>query len=108
MNIGLKGMLTKRIYVLFSDKTKEDPFLKDIARDDDNALVVFFDKETKLHPCIVQKKDGSFLYSTSDFATIKYRKNELNVAIGLYIVDERQQEHFKQVFEIAKMTGTHL
>ena len=44
MNIGLKGMLTKRIYVLFSDKTKEDPFLKDIARDDDNALVVFFDK----------------------------------------------------------------
>ena len=44
----------------------EDLKQKGIAREDDDALVVFFDEETKLHPCIVQKKDGSFLYSTSD------------------------------------------
>jgi len=83
----------------------EDLKARNIAREDDDALVVFFDEETKLHPCIVQKKDGSFLYSTSDLATIKYRKDELNADMGLYVVDERQQEHFKQVFEIAKMTG---
>jgi len=84
----------------------EDLKARNIAREDDDALVVFFDEETKLHPCIVQKKDGSFLYSTSDLATIKYRKDELNADMGLYVVDERQQEHFKQVFEIARMTGS--
>lgn len=78
---------------------------KNIATLDNGALVVFFDEDKKLAPCIVQKKDGSFLYSTSDLATIKYRKNELNVDIALYVVDERQQEHFKQVFAISDLMG---
>lgn len=83
----------------------EDLKKRGIAKEDDGALVVFFD-EDKLPPCIVQKKDGSFLYSTSDLATIKYRKDALNVDIALYVVDERQQGHFKQVFEISKMMGS--
>ncbi|RRD38257.1 arginine--tRNA ligase [Leptotrichia sp. OH3620_COT-345] len=78
---------------------------KNIAKEDKDALVVFFDEDTKLHPCIVQKKDGSFLYSTSDLATIKYRKDDLNADLAIYVVDERQQDHFKQVFTIAKMIG---
>jgi arginine--tRNA ligase len=78
---------------------------KNIAKEDKDALVVFFDENTKLHPCIVQKKDGSFLYSTSDLATIKYRKDDLGVDLSLYVVDERQQEHFKQVFAIADIIG---
>ena len=53
-----------------------------MAKEDDGALVVFFD-ENKLPPCIVQKKDGSFLYSTSDLATIKYRKEKLNVEMPI-------------------------
>lgn len=76
-----------------------------IAVEDKEALVVFFDEKYNLPPCIVQKKDGSFLYSTSDLATIKYRKDELDVDIALYVVDERQQGHFKQVFAIAEMMG---
>lgn len=75
---------------------------KNIAKEDDGALVVFFDK---LPPSIVRKKDGSFLYSTSDLATIKYRKDELKTDIALYVVDERQDGHFKQVFEISNMLG---
>jgi len=82
----------------------EDLKKRGIAKEDDGALVVFFD-EDKLPPCIVQKKDGSFLYSTSDLAKIKYVKDELGGDISIYVVDERQQGHFKQVFEIAKMLG---
>lgn len=78
---------------------------KGIAILDGEALVVFFDEDTKLHPCIVQKKDGSFLYSTSDLATIKYRKDELNVDRAIYVVDARQAAHFKQVFGISKLIG---
>ena len=77
---------------------------KNIAKEDQGALVVFFE-EDKLPPALVQKKDGSFLYATSDLATIKCRKNELNVDKAVYVTDERQQNHFKQVFEISEMLG---
>ena len=79
---------------------------KGIAVTDNEALVVFFKEEDKLPPCIVQKKDGSFLYSTSDLATIKYRKDDLDIDTAIYVVDERQKDHFRQVFKIAEMVGT--
>ena len=77
---------------------------KGIAKEDQGALVVFFEND-KLPPAIVQKKDGSFLYTTSDLATMKFRKNELNVGESVYLTDDRQQNHFKQVFEIGEMLG---
>ena len=77
---------------------------KGIAREDQGALVVFFEND-KLPPAIVQKKDGSFLYTTSDLATMKFRKNNLNVDEAVYLTDDRQQNHFKQVFEIGEMLG---
>lgn len=78
---------------------------KNIAAEDQDALVVFFDESTNLYPCIVQKKDGSFLYSTSDLATIKYRREALHVDKAVYITDERQQDHFKQIFKISELLG---
>ena len=83
------------------EKLKE----KGLAREDQGALVVFFEND-ELPPCIVQKKDNSFLYSTSDLATTIYRKDELNIDRAIYVVDERQQGHFKQVFKISEMLGS--
>lgn len=77
---------------------------KGIAREDQGALVVFFEND-KLPPAIVQKKDGSFLYTTSDLATMKFRRDELNVDEAVYLTDDRQQNHFKQVFEIGELLG---
>ena len=77
---------------------------KGISRNDEGAEVVFFENE-ELPPCIVQKNNGSFLYSTSDLACIKYRKDDLNIDRAIYVVDERQKGHFKQVFKIAELMG---
>jgi arginine--tRNA ligase len=76
---------------------------KNIAKDDQGAKVVFFNEEDNLYPCIVQKKDGAYLYSTSDIATIKFRKNTYDVNKLIYLTDSRQQDHFKQVFKITDM-----
>lgn len=76
---------------------------KKLAVEDDGAQVVFFDENEKLHPCIVQKKDGAFLYATSDLACIKYRKDNYNINKIIYVTDERQQDHFKQFFKISDM-----
>lgn len=78
---------------------------KGLAVEDQGAKVVFFDKKDNLHPCIVQKKDGAFLYSTSDIATIKFKKDKYNINKLVYLTDERQQDHFKQVFKITEMLG---
>ena len=78
---------------------------KGIAVEDQGAKVVFFDEKDNLFPCIVQKKDGAFLYSTSDIATVKFRKDNYDVNRMIYFTDERQQDHFKQFFKITEMLG---
>lgn len=78
---------------------------KGIARVDEGAKVVFFDEDEKLNPCIIQKKDGAFLYSTSDIATIKYRRETYDINKLIYLTDERQQDHFRQFFRITEKLG---
>ena len=78
---------------------------KGLAVEDDGAKVVFFPEEDNLFPCIVQKKDGAFLYSTSDIATIKFKRETYNINKLIYLTDERQQDHFKQFFRITDMLG---
>ena len=75
---------------------------KQVAKIDDGALVVFFEEKEGLHPCIVQKKDKTFLYATSDLAAISFKMKKYNRPIALYVTDSRQGTHFAQVFQIAK------
>ncbi len=56
-------------------------------------------------PMIVQKRDGAYLYSTSDLATIVYRVRQWNPDTILYVVDFRQSEHFAKLFAAARRWG---
>ncbi len=80
----------------------EELMEKGIAVEDEGAKVVFFKDEENLHPCIVQKRDGAYLYSTSDIATIKFKKENYDINKLIYLTDERQQDHFKQFFNIVE------
>ncbi len=74
-----------------------------LAQESDGAICVFMDSfET---PMIVRKKDGAYLYSTSDLATIQYRTEQWNPDAILYVVDHRQHEHFAKLFAAAKKWG---
>ena len=78
-----------------------------LAREDEGAMVVFFpeNKELADHPFLVRKKDGAFLYSTTDIATVQYRIATEKARRVIYVVDVRQSLHFKQLFEVAKKLG---
>ena len=79
---------------------------KKIVTDDNGVLTVYFDENEKISSCIVRKKDGNHhLYSTTDLATLKYRKDILDIDCAVYVMVEKQIEHFKQVFRIAEMIG---
>ena len=76
---------------------------KGFTRESDGAICVFLDNHDS--PMIVQKRDGAFLYATTDLATIKYRMENFDSDASLYVVDHRQSEHFNKLFDVAKIWG---
>jgi len=72
---------------------------KGLARESEGALVVFLEEE-KLPPCIVRKSDGGFNYAATDIATALTRLEEFRPDRIVYVTDERQRLHFRQVFAI--------
>ena len=76
---------------------------KGFTRESDGAICVFLDNHDA--PMIVQKRDGAFLYATTDLATIKYRMENFDSDASLYVVDHRQSEHFNKLFDVAKIWG---
>jgi len=77
---------------------------KGLARGSEGAMVVFLEEE-ELPPCIVRKSDGGFNYATTDLATAASRMAEFTPERIIYVTDERQQLHFRQVFAICKRLG---
>ncbi len=69
------------------------------VKDDDGALISAENTEPKI---LITKSDGSYLYITTDLATILYRQNNIGYDKALYIVDNRQSLHFKQLFDSIK------
>lgn len=66
--------------------------------------VVLLD-ELDLPPCLIRKSDGSTLYATRDLAAALYRMREFNFRKCLYVVDQGQALHFKQVFATLRKMG---
>jgi arginyl-tRNA synthetase len=76
---------------------------KGFTKESDGATCVFLDNHDA--PMIVQKRDGAYLYATTDLATIKYRIDHFKADACLYVVDHRQSEHFDKLFDVAKLWG---
>ena len=81
----------------------EDLVARGIAEESDGALVVRVDGITE--PCLIRKRDGGFLYATTDLAAIKRRVQKLKADRVVYCVDARQALHFRQVFAVAHLAG---
>lgn len=90
-------------------KVIEDLAAAGLLTEDQGARCVFLDefkgKDDEPLPMIVQKKDGGYLYATTDLAAIRYRLRELGADRLLYFVDHRQALHFQQLFAVARKAG---
>ncbi len=78
-------------------------FDKGLAEEDDGAVVVRFEKRKR--PMLIRKSDGGFLYATTDLAAIRFRTQELGADQVIYVVDARQRDHFKDLFDAASLMG---
>lgn len=67
-----------------------------VARDGDKR---------ELPPLIVVSSEGSAMYGATDLATIVDRRQTIDPDLMLYCVDQRQADHFEQVFRAAYLAG---
>lgn len=76
-----------------------------ILKESNDALIVEVkkDDDTKeIPPLLFKKSNGGYLYASTDLATILQRKKDFNPNHILYIVDNRQELHFTQVFRTSE------
>ncbi|EKO3384016.1 arginine--tRNA ligase [Vibrio fluvialis] len=82
---------------------------KGLAQEDDGAQVVFLEefknKDGEPMGVIIQKRDGGFLYTTTDIACAKYRYETLGADRVLYFIDSRQHQHLMQAWTIVRKAG---
>ena len=76
-----------------------------VAIESDGALIVKLDEFGINEPCLIRKRDGGFLYATTDIAGIRRRVQDLGASRAVYAVDARQSLHFRQVFAAARKAG---
>jgi arginine--tRNA ligase len=111
LNVTLtdKDVMGESLYNPMLPGIVEDLKKQGLAVEDDGALVVYLDefknKDGDPMGVIVQKKDGGFLYTTTDIAAAKYRYETLKADRALVFSDTRQSQHMQQAWLITRKAG---
>jgi arginyl-tRNA synthetase len=81
---------------------------KGLLFDDQGAQIVRVaanDDRREVPPLLVVSSEGSAMYGTTDLATILDRRRTFDPDLVLYVVDQRQADHFETVFRAACLAG---
>ncbi|ANR80910.1 arginine--tRNA ligase [Kosakonia sacchari] len=111
LNVTLtrKDVMGESLYNPMLPGIVEDLKAKGLAVESEGATVVFLDeyknKEGEPMGVIIQKKDGGYLYTTTDIACAKYRYETLHADRVLYYIDSRQHQHLMQAWTIVRKAG---
>ncbi|MDR2756508.1 MAG: arginine--tRNA ligase [Planctomycetaceae bacterium] len=103
LHISFDYTLGESFYHAMLRDVVDDLLKRGIARETDGAVGVFFDGEEV--PMLIRKKDGAFLYGTTDLATIRYRLETFKPDAIVYVVDFRQSLHFEHLFKTVQLAG---
>lgn len=111
LNVTLteKDVMGESLYNPMLPEIVADLKAKGLAVEDNGALVVFLEefknKDGDPMGVIIQKKDGGFLYTTTDIAAAKYRYETLKADRVLVFSDSRQAQHMQQAWLITRKAG---
>ena len=102
---------------LWNGESDADPYIREVIEDlksrkllehDQGAQIVRVARpgdKRELPPLLVVSSEGSAMYGTTDLATIVQRERDIDPDLYLYVVDQRQADHFVQVFRVAEAAG---
>ena len=104
-----KDIMGESLYNDMLPVVVQDLIDKKIAVEDQGAIVVYLpqfkNKEGNPLGNIIRKKDGGYLYTTTDIACAKYRAEKLKADRILYFTDSRQSQHLETVWAICRKAG---
>jgi arginyl-tRNA synthetase len=98
---------------LWKGESDADPLIPEMVQDLDTKGLLIDDQGARivrvakagekrdLPPLLVVSSEGSAMYGTTDLATILDRRRSFDPHLILYAVDQRQADHFEQVFRAA-------
>jgi arginyl-tRNA synthetase len=81
---------------------------KGLLIDDQGARIIRVARDgdrREVPPLLVVSSEGSAMYGTTDLATILDRERFFDPDLVLYVVDQRQADHFETVFRAAYLAG---
>jgi arginyl-tRNA synthetase len=81
---------------------------KGLLEEDQGAQIVRVARQgdrRDIPPLLVVSSEGSAMYGTTDLATILDRREAFDPQLTLYVVDQRQADHFETVFRAAYLAG---
>ena len=81
---------------------------KGLLVDDQGARIIRVARQgdkRDLPPLLVVSSEGSAMYGTTDLATVLDREKSFDPDHVLYVVDQRQADHFEVVFRAAYLAG---
>ncbi|MCO7261972.1 arginine--tRNA ligase [Dickeya zeae] len=111
LNVSLtpENVMGESLYNAMLPDIVADLKAKGLAEESEGAIVVYLDeyknKEGEPMGVIIQKKDGGYLYTTTDIACAKYRYEKLGANRVLYYIDSRQHQHLMQAWSIVRKAG---
>ena len=120
VSVGDIKRLYDYLYVdfdLWLGESDSDPYIpkviellenKNLLVLDEGAKVVNVKEDTdnrEMPPCMIVSSDGTYMYATTDLATIYNRFHEYNPDHVLYVVDARQGLYFEQVYRVSDKVG---
>lgn len=77
---------------------------KGLFKEDQGAIGIDL-SDYKLGFCLLIKSDGNGLYATKDIELARRKFQEHGIEKNIYVVDKRQEHHFKQVFKVLELMG---
>lgn len=87
-----------------SVKYARENYQKGFFKESDGSIGVDL-SEYNLNYAMVLKSDGNGLYLTKDLELARRKFQDHGIEKSVYIVDVRQEDHFKQVFKILELLG---
>jgi arginyl-tRNA synthetase len=104
LGIKFDYVLGESFYDSMLEKIVKECLRKKIAGKSEGAIIINLDRYN-LPPFLIQKKDGAYLYATTDLAAIKYRLKKFKPDKILYVVSNEQALHFQQLFAALELLG---
>ncbi|MBU0667613.1 arginine--tRNA ligase [Patescibacteria group bacterium] len=105
LDVKFDEYLGEKMYLEDAQKILEEGKTKGVFTEGEQGAIIVKFENDKYPPYMMQKADGTTLYSTRDLASIRDRMERYHPQKILYVVDIAQKLHFQQLFETAHKLG---